>query len=203
MEGGYLPWKNKSIVVADELDSLNKPLPSPPVGFVWSKDCEGVWVLVKVDESANVPERSTSDPSVIYHDVQPEDTLQGICLRYGVSIMEVRRVNMFSGNAIQHIKILRIPLIKGVSPVGDERDSSKEAILQRFRDETKESIAESRLYLEDNHWDLTIALSAWRGDESWESNQPPHAFGCEDLMVSASVRTGNTNGSGSSSKKLD
>lgn len=110
MEGGYFPWKNKSVEVVDELETLNNPLPPPPAGSVWSKDNEGAWVLIPIQESASVPTRNTSDPSVIEHEVQPDDTLQGVCLRYGVSIMEVRRVNMFSGNAIQHIKTLRIPL---------------------------------------------------------------------------------------------
>lgn len=117
--------------------------------------------------------------------------------------MEVRRVNMFSGNAIQHIKTLRIPLQKGVSVIGEERDSSREAILQRFRDETKESIAESRIYLEDNNWDLDVALGAWRGDENWEGTQSPHTFGSDDPAVSASVQDSYHSGGGHSSKKVD
>ena len=36
-------------------------------------------------------------PSVLEHVVMPNDTIQGICLRYRVSAVELRRHNGFSG----------------------------------------------------------------------------------------------------------
>jgi len=203
MEGGYFPWKNQSVEVVDEIDSLNKPLPSPPSGSVWSRDTDGSWVLIEVGPSTNAAVRTASDPDVIIHEVQPGDTLQGICLRYGVSIMEVRRVNMFSNNSIQHFKTLRIPLKKGIPVVGEVDEGSRQAILQKFQAETKESIAESRIYLEDNDWNLDLALGAWRGDENWESSQSPHSFGCDDPAIDPAVVARYRLAEGNSSKKFD
>jgi hypothetical protein len=37
------------------------------------------------------------NPSVLEHVVMPGDTIQGICLRYRVSAIELRRHNGFSG----------------------------------------------------------------------------------------------------------
>ena len=38
-------------------------------------------------------------PSVLEHVVMPGDTIQGLCLRYRVSAVELRRHNNFSGEA--------------------------------------------------------------------------------------------------------
>lgn len=47
----------------------------------------------------------------LYHLVQPSDTLQGICLRYGITPTELRQSNMFSGsNLALAPSRLRIPL---------------------------------------------------------------------------------------------
>lgn len=99
----------------------------------------------------------------------PEDTLQGICLRYRVSVMEVRRINLFSGNNIQCKKTLRIPLTKGVTITGQE--NTQDVLLQKFRNETNESTAEARVYLDDNNWDVEAAVRAWKADENWENSR--------------------------------
>ena len=41
-------------------------------------------------------------PSVLEHVVMPGDTIQGICLRYRVSAIELRRHNNFSGKSLFH-----------------------------------------------------------------------------------------------------
>lgn len=109
------------------------------------------------------------EPTIIEHTVMHDDTLQGICLRYRASVMEIRRMNLFSGNNIHCKKTLLIPLKKGVIVTGQE--NTKDVILQKFRNETSESLAESRVYLEDNNWELERALKAWREDEQWEHKQ--------------------------------
>jgi hypothetical protein len=38
-----------------------------------------------------------TNPSVVEHVVLPGDTIQGLCLRYRVSAVELRRHNNFSG----------------------------------------------------------------------------------------------------------
>ena len=172
MEGGYLPWKNKRKEVVDQLDVVSKPLPPPPHGSYWLQKDSGAWVLretEKSDEPEQLNSVTIASPTVIEHTVMPSDTLQGICLRYRVNVTDVRRINMFSGNSIQCKKILRIPLTKDISISAQE--DTHEVLLQKFRNETGESVAESRVYLEDSAWELEVALGAWRGDDQWEKKQ--------------------------------
>lgn len=198
MEGGYFPWKNQSTEVVDELDVLGRPLPSPPAGSIWVRESDGNWLLTKLDQVSDSFSNTESDPDVIEHVVQADDTLQGVSLKYGVSIMEIKRVNVFSGNSIQYMKTLRIPLIKGVLVTSQERNKSEEVIIRRFCDETKESLAESRIYLEDNNWDLDAAVGAWRRDEHWTNTQSSHSSGREDADRESYVKAGEKR-----SKKLD
>lgn len=177
MEGGYLPWKNHSKEVVDELEALGKPLPPPPSGMRWVRieDGDGSWQLQEIDRLVPVTgiQRTVvaDSPMVVEHTVMPDDTLQGLCLRYHVSVTEVRRINLFSGNSIQYKKTLLIPVSPGVSynSVVQQGDS-REVMLQRFRNATGEAAAEARIYMEEHSWNLDEAVAAWKKDESWEGN---------------------------------
>lgn len=176
MEGGYLPWKNRSKEVVDELEVLGKPLPPPPVGMCWLKISDGSWQL-RENERPQHPSLGiqntavADDPMVVEHTVMPDDTLQGICLRYNVSVTEVRRINLFSGSSIQCKKSLLIPVRRGVSyNIMMQQYDSKEVVLQKFRNATGEAVAEARIYLEEHSWDLDTSIAAWKTDENWEGN---------------------------------
>jgi LysM repeat protein len=173
MEGGYLPWKNKSINVVDQLEAIRKPLPPPPAGSTWYRSDDGQWYLrsCKGDTpciQTVVPECPVPVGTVVTHTVMPDDTLQGLCLRYGCSPLEVRRINNFSGNSIQFKKTLIIPVNRHSCDVEHSVEYSREITVQQFRNATGESLAEARVYLEDADYDLEAALSAWRSDEQWE-----------------------------------
>lgn len=97
--------------------------------------------------------------------------LAGICLRYRVSAVDLRRLNLFSGNNIQFKKTLRIPL--SFDSVNEFKQiETNEVILQKFKNETNELNAEARAYLEDSNWNLESALASWRADSQWEATAP-------------------------------
>jgi LysM repeat protein len=173
MEGGYLPWKNKSIQVVDELEAMQKPLPPPPAGSTWHRSDDGQWYLRSSKEDtpcvqAVVPVSPVSVGTAVIHTVMPEDTLQGLCLRYGCSPLDVRRMNNFSGNSIQFKKTIVISVNRYSCEVEHSVEHSREITIQQFRNATGESLAEARVYLEDANYDLEAALAAWRSDEQWE-----------------------------------
>lgn len=168
MEGGWLPWKlQKNQNNSPSLDSYGKALPPPPSGYYWDRKNDGTWELLKISNEPVATRITTAvDPRVIEHVVMPGDTLQGICLKYRASAVNIRRLNMFSGNNIQFKKVLLVPIDGGA--VVEQQLNTPEVILQKFRNATGEGIQESRLYLEEHHWDLDKAVLAWRQDEHWE-----------------------------------
>lgn len=168
MEGGFKPWRQQAITnQAPDLDSYGKPLPPPPSGFYWERQDNGEWKLLRMvglDEHRKIME--FTKPSIVEHTVMPGDTLQGLCLKYRVSAVNVRQLNMFSGSNIQFKKTLLIP-IDGVCTIEFQEDTP-DVLIQKFRNATHEGPAESRLYLDEHGWDLNAALQAWRNDENWQ-----------------------------------
>eukprot|EP01038_Epipyxis_sp_PR26KG_P010304 gene10304-13850_t len=188
MEGGYLPWKHqKNSNHITNIETYGNPLPTPPHGSYWLKNEDGSWMLKKENESQflqpnNNASMDSLDETDEYHEVKnhtilehvimPEDTLQGICLKYHASVVEVRRLNMFSGNTISFKKSLLIPIAPGMKI--KLQKSSKEVIIQRFQNETNESKQNALIYLEENNWDLQVSINNWKSDENWEKSTLQH-----------------------------
>lgn len=152
----------------------SRPLPNPPAGYLWQKnDDDKTWSLFRVDDggadgtSVDINVESVKD-SVIEHVILPNDTLQGICLRYRVSSLELRQWNNFSGSSIKHMAILKIPVSHG-HPILRQDDESPEVIVQRFKTRTKEANNEAVFYLGQNDWDLEKALTHWTSDTNWSA----------------------------------
>lgn len=171
MEGGFLPWKNQKLVNdCPSVEYFTKSLPPPPSGQFWERDLEGNWKLVpfsekQMDDGAII----FPYPSIIEHTIMPNDTLQGLCLKYRASAVEIRRMNMFSGNNIQMKTKLLIPINAGVSIL--PQVDTEELLLQKFKNVTHEETKESILYLEEHSWNLENALSAWKIDNQWEVDE--------------------------------
>lgn len=192
MEGGYLPWKNKRTEVVDQLRELEKPLPPPHPGKLWHHLDNGEWVLLDKppEQDGNAALTTVAVNGYIEHTVMPDDTLQGICLRYNCSATDLRRMNTFSGNSIQFKKSLIIPVTPGaqVLPQLDKQD----VLIQKFRNATGESVAEARIYLEDAGYMLDQALEEWKKDEQWEQSKYLDAVRADLTGASASVEEATT-----------
>lgn len=164
-----LPWKlDDNKVSTPALDDYGKPLPNPPAGHVWEFG-DTKWELVEKKEpaegvdNAKVYSEPTKDPLVVGHIVLPSDTLNGLCLRYNVSAVDIRRLNNFSGNQIQYFKTLHIP----VGPNALQNDIKQDPTLlltQQFKNATGEGEVETKIYLEDAGNDLQKALLQWQAD---------------------------------------
>lgn len=169
MEGGLSPWKTQKVINnSPSIQDYSKPLPPPPDGYYWEKNDEGIWQLLQhpglgIECRAN----ATIPTAIIEHVILPADTLPGICLRYGVSVVDIRRLNQFSGNAFRSKKVLQIPIQKGV-PV-QIQEKTPDIILQIFKNQTAETTEEAKFYLEESKWDLELALQAWKKDEEWNN----------------------------------
>jgi LysM repeat protein len=175
MEGGYLPWKNQKIDNnCPPVEYFSQTLPPPPSGLFWERSDEGNWNLMSLAQ--HTKEDGTvvfNQPSIVEHTVLPNDTLQGLCLRYGCSLVNVRRMNMFSGNNIQVKSKLLIPINAGIAIT--PQIETEEVLLQRFKNLTNEGNEEARLYLTENNWKLDAAVNAWKADSQWEQQERQHS----------------------------
>lgn len=175
MEGGYHPWKNQKIVnLSPDYEYFSKSLPPPPNGHCWERQDNGEWILFRMPVQESTNSMEFTKPSIFEHTVMTTDTLQGLCLRYRVSATSLRRMNMFSGNNIHFKKTLLIP-VEGGTYI-EFQQCTEDVILQRFRNETQEAVAESRLYLDEHNWNLEAALAAWKKDEKWIEDSEKDGF---------------------------
>lgn len=164
----YRVPRDKHLSVAD----YSKSLPNPPVGYYWKRCDDRTWDLSAFERDLAEPDSVTfQKPSNLVHVVMPNDTLQGLCLRYRVSATELKRFNLISGNNVQVLKEVKIPISHN-EPVTIQAED-RDVTLQRFKNATGESREEALVYLEDHDFNLDAALLAWRADESWQKAAGP------------------------------
>jgi len=152
----------------------------------------------KINEEDGVRERSCSVSSVestssdlfpagppveqyIEHTVLPSDTLQGICLKYKVSVIKLRQVNRFSGsNLLLAPSKLRIPLVDGVVVYRQDVECPEYKIHFLRAELPQMSHAEAKAYLEFAEWNLSAAIAEAKEDVKWEEN---HRHKCQKGIV--------------------
>eukprot|EP00614_Pseudopedinella_elastica_P013908 CAMPEP_0172586226 /NCGR_PEP_ID=MMETSP1068-20121228/5602_1 /TAXON_ID=35684 /ORGANISM="Pseudopedinella elastica, Strain CCMP716" /LENGTH=246 /DNA_ID=CAMNT_0013380957 /DNA_START=140 /DNA_END=881 /DNA_ORIENTATION=+ len=152
-----------------ENEATGKILPSLPVE---GEDRPAGGGVKAAEATEAVVESTAALPGYIEHVVMPEDTFQGLCLRYKLKPLALRKANGFSGENIRVLKVLRIPTAHlcssgtGVAFVPQVRN--RDVTTQLFRNETGLGSIEAKLYLEDHGWDVAKAKRAWEEDNAWE-----------------------------------
>ena len=195
MEGGLLHWRvrHHDLSLYPTVDDYLKSLPNPPSGYHWQRNEDHTWMLshdstntLKNDDNVLPP---ISEPVIINHLVMSNDTIQGICLKYRISVADLRRVNMFSGNNIKSFKILKIPIEPGVPFI--TQMETQEYILQKFKNETNENTTEAKIYLEDSSWDYDKALASWKDDDKYlkQHSQELNRFSSSSSSVETELNT--------------
>lgn len=124
---------------------------------------------------------------IMYHQVQETDTFQGLCLKYKVTPVELRRANKMMGTNLKLApEKMVIPLNKENARLRDEqRGMTNEEMIAKLvcyvRNHCKSdsntqnqglSYSEARAYLEMNDWDLKKAGEEAIADMQWS---PEHA----------------------------
>ena len=182
MEGGIFSWRAQDLINSSpSLDSYGKPLPNPPHGWYWQQSEDNTWNLIKfTHDLTGIDSKMVAftRPSVIDHVVMPEDNLSGICLRYHVSSTTLRQSNLFSGNNIQALKTLRIPIEPGCAI--DIQSETEDILIQKFKNISGEGKIESKVYLEENNWNIEKALISWKTDETWNHT---HHITTDDKII--------------------
>eukprot|EP00824_Muranothrix_gubernata_P012726 TRINITY_DN26855_c0_g1_i1.p1 TRINITY_DN26855_c0_g1~~TRINITY_DN26855_c0_g1_i1.p1 ORF type:complete len:214 (-),score=35.35 TRINITY_DN26855_c0_g1_i1:4-645(-) len=125
-------------------------------------------------------EKEEKQEPIIY-EVKPQDTLDGIAIKFGVSKNRIRVANAFLGDEIYQFKTLKIPSRTGQLYADVEMD--EEAIKKRdqlklmievmeneFKNEKKKAdySKEAKFYLESSNWDFQRAMKQFAEDMKWE-----------------------------------
>ena len=188
-EGGTLPWKIQKLNLAPSLsyDSIHKPLRAPK-GKRWNFDrVHKEWSLVAVEKQKSSADAIIVDSVVVLeekdgnigansksktaeplspffdHYVSPSDTFQGICLRYKIKPLELRRANGgFTGENLHLVpNPLKIPRkdATAVEVQGDLKPLTQSQVVDILLKECRfMSRSEARAYLMLEDWDLKEAL---------------------------------------------
>ncbi|KAL3808376.1 hypothetical protein ACHAXA_005347, partial [Cyclostephanos tholiformis] len=178
---------------------LTDPLPNPPKGQEWSWDpSTREWKLVPVTTTTTLAshriDRIIGSVDRREHRVLETDTFAGICLKYGITPVSLRRANDMLGDDLKLAPdVLVIPPMGGEG-VGSSRRGGGEAqtkeekiasLVSRARllsstmrvgggggsavaDEGL-SNSEARAYLEMADWDVNAAIGNIEEDISWSS----------------------------------
>jgi hypothetical protein len=193
-EGAQLPWKIQKLNVAPTLsyDNIHKPLRAPK-GKRWNFDpVDKEWSLVKTEspccivdvdavvitEGTNIDGASVAttrkindDPLALYveHYITPSDTFQGICLRYKITPMELRRANFFTGENLKLVpNPLKIPrrdvIAERVITNGPRSMTQSELTGVLLKECQGMKRTEATAYLMLSDWDLAEALENARED---------------------------------------
>mmetsp|Transcript_4442 Transcript_4442/g.8560 ORF Transcript_4442/g.8560 Transcript_4442/m.8560 type:complete len:468 (+) Transcript_4442:2-1405(+) len=124
--------------------------------------------------------------TTLYHDVLPSDTLQGVCLAYGISAYELRRANNFRGLTLEAApERLAIPRNNGrnggasstrefrTMMTREEKIRALMAHVPTRRQANKPLLShdEARAYLEFNDWNFDQALRNVKVDVEWSSQR--------------------------------
>lgn len=173
-------------------DDVSKPLPPPPDGQIWTKDEMNQWRLVPCatgepaqaevvsihegdaqinggeSEGVRVASAKSHNNSVLYHEVRPTDTFQGICLRYKVTPTELRRANRLLSNNLSLVEKLAIPLNQRDERAAITQIPTREEIVADLVTRVSASATlthtEARAYLELNDWNMDAAVENIRED---------------------------------------
>lgn len=140
---------------------------------------EGHSTIVSQMDSLYLPDDG-DDGEPVYHDVQPYDTLQGICLHYGISAYELRRANKFRGMNLNSApdrliipKTERKQRKEYKTMTEDEKVQALIASLPKSRQTKKPALTneEARAYLEYNEWNFSQALRNAKVDADWKKGK--------------------------------
>lgn len=171
--------RDKHLVSNEEIhDRACQELPLPPPGSRWEQDEDGAWSMVEVEpagreeaarEGGDTP-REPRPAARREHVILPGDTLQGICLKYGLSPRALKRANPGLDTRDSQLRGVFAVVLPGDGPV---QPRSIDVDIARFRAAVPSlGSQEARFYLLCAS-DVDDAVRRARADLAWEAAVAP------------------------------
>lgn len=169
---------------------LTDPLPDPPGGQEWSHDpITREWKLVPATTTTTTTTNNADVDNVDgisrKHRVLTTDTFMGICLKYGITPIMLRRANYMLDDDLKLApEVLVIPSLGddvarsrrgvGKSQSREEKVASLITKSKLLRTTKRGSVelapSEARAYLEMSDWDVNDAMKNFEEDNSWSAD---------------------------------
>ena len=178
-DGGMFPWKVQKLNLAPTLsyDRIQRPLKAPK-GRQWMFDSKSrTWSLIdakyqppSIIVDAKEALQDSNGRYLTPHHIGPEDTFQGICLKYKVKPHELRQANGgFSGTNLNLVpNPLMVPcknVMESKAVAHETRPLTQSEVVGLLLKECKTMArSEARAYLMLSEWDLAEALENARED---------------------------------------
>uniref|UniRef100_A0A7R9WGD9 LysM domain-containing protein n=1 Tax=Pseudictyota dubia TaxID=2749911 RepID=A0A7R9WGD9_9STRA len=165
--GGKVP-------VANSADDVCRSIPPPPRS-----------------SSSVLSEDAVEGVDYVVHTVLPSDTFSGLCLRYKISALQLRRANRFSGTNLKLAPSrLVIPLEKDGLKGGRVRVQDRESPEYKLHEVMAAvpglgNSAEARAYLLMSGWDVDEAIDAAKSDLGWEKDNEELASRRMDVVTTS------------------
>lgn len=144
----------------------------------------------KRSSSSILSEDAVEGVDYVIHTVLPADTFSGLCLRYKISALHLRRANRFSGTNLRLAPPrLVIPLGKNGAKGGSIRVQDKESPEYKLHELMAavpglSNTTEGKSYLLMSGWDVAEAIEAAKDDLGWERQNEELALRRSDMVSS-------------------
>jgi len=136
------------------------------------------------------------------HIILDTETLQGIGLKYDISVSEIKKLNKMTTDALHERTLLKIPVKNPPSSYSSDpvelEDLLKKRLIARFKRDTKiTSKDEALYYIENNSGDYDAAIKEYHSDIVWEKqkNLPKWSKACtihtKNKIVQMDIETSN------------
>ncbi len=163
MEGGYFPWKNKTVASYDVSEEIRKPLPPPPFDQAWTTSDDGDWQLIDrikglekvfgkkfydvladvLGEELFTKERKTNQKTKEEVSRQHDDEMHSSKLPKGFNKWDLKQIKLHESQSASGKQILvQYWSLKGHTDTGEILyNASKDLYYFRSQDSTKSTFA--------------------------------------------------------------
>jgi len=111
------------------------------------------------------------------HMVLDTDTLQGIAIKYGCSVQEIRELNQLRSNIIHERVSLQIPHkrdnVSNDIKLEDLEKLLESKLIHKFKRQAKCTLEEAKYYLDEANMEFSKAFIAFAGDSEWSKSANP------------------------------
>jgi LysM repeat protein len=112
------------------------------------------------------------------HMIMDTDTLQGLAIKYGCTVQQIKEINQLRTDTIHERVALKVPQKRQQSVSNDIKLEELQKILEgrlilKFKRKARCTFDEAKYYLEETNMDFSKAFMLFAGDNEWSKSADP------------------------------